>query len=137
MDADGSVTLLTRDESGEWTPYLEIPQADSANTDVLGFTRDGQAMLLLSSLDSNTTRLIRRDLASGAEETLAQNDRYDVSGVWLHESARAAGRNRARGPPDVRRARPKLRDDLVRLRERRPAARRGPIRAHRPAVAGR
>ena len=40
-------------------------------------------MLLLSSLDSNTTRLIRRDLASGAE-TLAQNDRYDVSGVWLH-----------------------------------------------------
>ena len=117
MNADGSVTLLTRDESGEWTPYLEIPQADSANTDVLGFTRDGQAMLLLSSLDSNTTRLIRRDLASGAEETLAQNDRYDVSGVWLHPETlepQVVTVLEDRQTYDV--LDPELRDDLVRLR---------------------
>jgi dipeptidyl aminopeptidase/acylaminoacyl peptidase len=39
---------------------------------------------MLSSVDANTARLVRLDLASGAESVLAEDPVYDVSGVVLH-----------------------------------------------------
>jgi dienelactone hydrolase len=66
-----------------WEPYLEIPAEDAATTDVLGFSRDGTALLLLSSIGANAARLVRRDLATGTETVLAEDADYDVSGVVL------------------------------------------------------
>ncbi len=83
MDEDGGVVVYLG-QDGEWEPFLTVPPDDAANTDVLGFTRDGAAVLLLSSLDANTTRLVRHDLASGEQTVLAQDPTYDVSGVWQH-----------------------------------------------------
>ncbi len=83
MDEDGGVVVYLG-QDGEWEPFLTVPPDDAANTDVLGFTRDGSAVLLLSSLDANTTRLVRHDLASGEQTVLAQDPTYDVSGVWQH-----------------------------------------------------
>ncbi len=83
MDEDGGVVVYLG-QDGQWEPFLTVPPDDAANTDVLGFTRDGSAVLLLSSLGANTTRLVRHDLASGEQTVLAQDPTYDVSGVWQH-----------------------------------------------------
>ncbi len=83
MDEDGGV-MVYLGQDGQWEPFLTVPPDDAANTDVLGFTRDGSAVLLLSSLGANTTRLVRHDLASGEQTVLAQDPTYDVSGVWQH-----------------------------------------------------
>jgi dipeptidyl aminopeptidase/acylaminoacyl peptidase len=82
MGPDGSVTIhLGRD--GAYEPYLEVPPDDADSTGVLGFTRDGEALLVLSSLGVNATRLERHDLTTGERRVLAADDAYDVSGLWL------------------------------------------------------
>ncbi len=83
MTPDGGVTVLLGSD-GQYEPYLEVPPDDAASTDVLGFTRDGSALLVLSSIDANATRLERHDLAGGGRTVLAADDEYDVGGVWLH-----------------------------------------------------
>src|SRR3954471_15922546 len=82
MTPDGGVTVLLGSD-GQYETYLEIPPDDAASTDVLGFTRDGSALLVLSSMDANATRLERHDLATGDRTVLAADDAYDVGGVWL------------------------------------------------------
>ncbi|MDP9417209.1 MAG: prolyl oligopeptidase family serine peptidase [Actinomycetota bacterium] len=83
MDEDGGIVVYLG-QDGQWEPFLTVPPDDAANTDVLGFTRDGSAVLLLSSLDANTTRLVRHDLTTGEQIVVAQDATYDVSGVWQH-----------------------------------------------------
>jgi dipeptidyl aminopeptidase/acylaminoacyl peptidase len=81
MDSEGAITVhLGRD--GRFEPFLVIPPDDAATTDVLGFTRDGSAMLVLSSIDANATRLERHDLSTGERRVLAEDPAYDVGGVW-------------------------------------------------------
>lgn len=101
MDADGGAQVLLRkdlpasatagpdpsaSDPSSYELYLAIPPDDAATTDVLGFTRadDGGpgALLLLSSIDGNATRLERRDLTDGATTVLAADEQYDVGGVW-------------------------------------------------------
>ena len=90
MGDDGSTTVHLRepsrgddsdDSAGEYRPYLTFGPQDSASSGVLGFTRSG-ALLVLSSVGVNATRLERHDLASGAREVLAADDNYDIGGVW-------------------------------------------------------
>ena len=83
MDADGAVTVLIG-RDGAYQPYLTVPPDDAAGTDVLGFTRDGSALLMLSSIDANATRLERHDLVTGERTVLADDGAYDVAGVWRH-----------------------------------------------------
>jgi dipeptidyl aminopeptidase/acylaminoacyl peptidase len=83
MTPEGGVVLhLGKD--GAYEIFMEISPEDAATTDVLGFTRDGSALLLLSSVDANTSRLVRHDLASGEQRILAGDDAYDLGGVWLN-----------------------------------------------------
>jgi len=78
----GIVVHLGKD--GDYEPFLEIPPEDAATTEVLGFTRDGSALLLISSLGANAGRLVRHDLASGEDRILAADETYDLGGVWLN-----------------------------------------------------
>ena len=101
MDAEGGAQVLLRkdlpasatagpdpaaSDPASYELWLAIPPEDSASTDVLGFTRDDAggpgALLLLSSIDSNATRLLRHDLAAGTHEVVAADEQYDVAGVW-------------------------------------------------------
>ncbi|MGA7688197.1 MAG: alpha/beta fold hydrolase [Jiangellales bacterium] len=81
MTQDGGVAVLLRDESGEFVPWRQIGPEDVASTNVLGYTRDGSAMLLSSSEGVNAGRLVRLDLATGVETVLAEDPTYDVSGM--------------------------------------------------------
>ena len=82
---DGGFDLVVRDgDGGDWKPLLSIPAEDSLTTSPVSFSADGRSLLALSSLDADTSRLVRIDLATGAAEVLAADPEADVTGVRLH-----------------------------------------------------
>jgi dipeptidyl aminopeptidase/acylaminoacyl peptidase len=82
---DGSMNLMVRDQAGtEWRELLSIPADDVTTTDVVGFSEDGQSLLVFTPLEANTSRLLRVDVATKAVEVLAEDPEADVDGVVLH-----------------------------------------------------
>ncbi|HVN11365.1 MAG TPA: S9 family peptidase [Kineosporiaceae bacterium] len=82
MNPDGGL-VIHLGEDGTYEPYLEVPPEDAESTGVSGFTRDGSALLVLSSIGVNATRLERHDLVAGERTVVAEDQAYDVSGLWL------------------------------------------------------
>lgn len=79
---DGGALVHLRDAaSGKDAVWQEVAPEDVTTTAVLGWTRDGSALHLLSSVGANTARLVRVDVASGDSTVLADDPVYDVSGV--------------------------------------------------------
>jgi dipeptidyl aminopeptidase/acylaminoacyl peptidase len=86
--ADGGMVLLVRDdEASPWRPLETVAQEDALTTGPIGFTADGTAMLALSSLDANTSRLVRLHL-DGRREVLYEDPEYDVVGLEIHPDTR-------------------------------------------------
>lgn len=76
---DGGFTLLIRDdEEGEWRSLITFVSDDAISSSPLGFSLDGQAIYLLSSVDANAARLVKMDVAAGETEVLAEDPTYDV-----------------------------------------------------------
>src|SRR5271167_674485 len=75
---DGGTELRIRD--GETSPWLTLMKA-SMEDDLaaLDFTKDGRSIFLGTSIGTNTTRLVRHELASGKETDLAHSDDADLS----------------------------------------------------------
>jgi dipeptidyl aminopeptidase/acylaminoacyl peptidase len=89
MHEDGSADLLVRDHAdADWRRLLTIPADDQLTTGPLDFTADGGSLLALSSLDADTGRLVRIDVATGAAEVLAGDPEADVTAVRLHPGTR-------------------------------------------------
>ena len=76
----GAVILVRDDEASDWRPLLEAPPEDAESTGPLGFTKDGDSMYLQTSVDSNTGRLVKMDIATGAVDVIAEDPVYDISG---------------------------------------------------------
>ena len=72
--------LVRDDEASDWRPLLEVPPEDAESTGPLGFTKDGTGMYLQTSVDSNTGRLVKMDIATGAVEVIAEDPDYDIAG---------------------------------------------------------
>jgi dipeptidyl aminopeptidase/acylaminoacyl peptidase len=82
---DGGMTVLVRDDpAADWRPLLEVPPDDALTTDLFSFSADGLSVLAASSVDTDTARLVRIDLATGATEVLAEDPEADVDGARLH-----------------------------------------------------
>jgi len=81
---DGGTELRYRPE--DKAPFKKLLRwgPDDADGGVVGFTKDNQAIYLLTSEDRDTLALVRRDLASGKETELASNPKADVSSVLLN-----------------------------------------------------
>ncbi len=85
MQPDGSMQVLVRDSADQdWRLFTSVPSDDALTTEPIAFSPDGKSLLMISSADSETARLVRLDLASGAEEVLAADPVADVSDVLLH-----------------------------------------------------
>jgi dipeptidyl aminopeptidase/acylaminoacyl peptidase len=83
--ADGGVTILVRDdEDADWRVLLEAGAVDGLTTGPVAFTRSGSQLLAISSVGANTGRLVRLEVATGAQEVVAQDETYDVADVRLH-----------------------------------------------------
>ena len=74
----GAVILVRDDEASDWRTLLEAPPEDAESTGPLGFTKDGDSMYLQTSVDSNTGRLVKMNIATGAVEAIAEDPEYDI-----------------------------------------------------------
>src|SRR5271163_3592358 len=75
---DGGTELRIRD--GETSPWLTLMKASMEDDRAaLDFTKDGRSIFLGTSIGTNTTRLVRHELASGKETDLAHSDDADLS----------------------------------------------------------
>ena len=86
---DGGMVIMVREhEDADWRPLLEVPPEDAESTGPVGFTKDGTGMYLQTSVGSNTSRLVKMHVESGATEVIAEDDTYDIAGVIMHPDTR-------------------------------------------------
>ncbi len=86
---DGAIVALVRDGADdEWRELMTVPAEDALTTDAVTFSADGRSLLLVSSVGGETARLVRFDLATGAQEVLAEDPQADVSGVRVDPDTR-------------------------------------------------
>ncbi len=89
MTMEGGILIQIRDtEDDDFRPLLEVGQDDMLTTGPVGFTGDGKGMYLLNSVGRNTGRLVKMDIATGAEEEIAWDPTYDVTGAIVHPDTR-------------------------------------------------
>ena len=63
---EGGLNLLVRDsEEADWRQFVQFPPDDALFSAPLGFTRDGKAMYLRTSVDANAARLVRKERRRG------------------------------------------------------------------------
>ena len=80
---DASTEIRVRESpAAPWKTFVKAPFGENLNS--LDITADGSALLLESSLGSNTTRVIRKDIATGTETVIAENPNVDAGGVVIH-----------------------------------------------------
>jgi len=77
--ADGSTTLRVRDsKDSPWRDIMTWPFGEEGGP--VDFTADGKALYVISTLGSDTTRLVKVDAATGRElETLAADPKSDLA----------------------------------------------------------
>ncbi len=86
---DGGLVLMVRDTGrDEWRPLLTVDADDAATTGLIAFSEDGGSLLAMSSVGANTGRLVRIDLATGAQQVLAEDPEADVSDVRVQPDTR-------------------------------------------------
>jgi dipeptidyl aminopeptidase/acylaminoacyl peptidase len=86
---DGSLDVLVRDSaSADWRTLLTVPAEDVTSFDVMSFSGDGESLLMISAADTDTARLTRVDLATGATTVLAEDPEADVAGAMLDPDTR-------------------------------------------------
>ncbi len=86
---DGGLVLMVRDTGrDDWRPLLTVDADDAATTGLIAFSEDGGSLLAMSSVGANTGRLVRIDLATGAQQVLAEDPEADVSDVRVQPDTR-------------------------------------------------
>jgi dipeptidyl aminopeptidase/acylaminoacyl peptidase len=84
----GKVIMVRDDESSDWRPLLEVAPEDAETTGPFGFTKDGASMFLQTSVGSNTGRIVKMEIASGAVEVIAEDPDYDIAGAIVNPDTR-------------------------------------------------
>lgn len=85
---DGSKIFRVREsKEAPWRELVTWPFGENGGP--WGFTQDGKAVYLETSLGSDTTRLVKMEVATGKEiEELAQHPKVDVGGGIMHPDTR-------------------------------------------------
>jgi dipeptidyl aminopeptidase/acylaminoacyl peptidase len=80
---DASTEIRVRDNpTAPWKTLLTAPFGE--NVQALDLTADGSALLIESTLNANTSRVIRKEIATGAETVIAENPTVDAGAVVIH-----------------------------------------------------
>jgi len=80
---DGGTEIRVRDSAtAPWKSLLKAPLGEEVQP--LDITADGAALLLESSLGANTTRVVRKEIATGTEVVIAENPNVDAGTVMIH-----------------------------------------------------
>ncbi|MGD0811316.1 MAG: S9 family peptidase [Acidimicrobiales bacterium] len=86
--SDGSGYELCVPEGEDWRVVQTFDYEDALTSSTLAVSGDGTRLYMLSSKGVNAGRLVRLDLATGAEEVIAEDPNYDVGDVVLHPKTR-------------------------------------------------
>lgn len=89
----GLVVMASRTAGAEPEPVHVVGPDDALTTSPLGLSEDGTSLLLLTSLNANTSRLVRLDLSTNVPSSdhmavLAEDPTYDVGDVLVHPDTR-------------------------------------------------
>ncbi len=83
MKPDGSTEIRVRETpTAPWKLLIAAPFGEDVSA--LDITADGAAVLLTSSLNANTNRVIRKEIATGTETVIAENPNVDAGSVLIH-----------------------------------------------------
>src|SRR5262249_13639687 len=74
---------LFRRHGERWESFLQYGQEDSLTTSPIVIEGDGNTALLVSAVGRDKAALVRVDLASGRQSVVAENNRADISEVWI------------------------------------------------------
>jgi len=74
---------VCRYANGAWTRWRIIPFEDDLTTWEIAFNRAGTHLSILSSVDRDTSALVRINMATGEEEVLASHPRVDIGDTYL------------------------------------------------------
>jgi len=78
---DGTQEVMVRDNAKASWRMLQRFTPEETLGKIAGFTSDGKALWLLSSVGANTARLVEVNIASGAAKVLVEDPTYDVTEV--------------------------------------------------------
>jgi dipeptidyl aminopeptidase/acylaminoacyl peptidase len=80
---EGGTQIRVRDSAkAPWRTLLKVGPEE--NLSLVDFTLDGKAVFLNTSIGHDTSRMVQRDLRSGAEKLLAASDEVDAGHVVVH-----------------------------------------------------
>lgn len=79
----GSVIRVREHSTAPWRTF-QTWGPDETFGGVVSFSPDNKALLLISSVGANASRLIEADVAGGAIRVIAEDPQYDVGGALVH-----------------------------------------------------
>jgi dipeptidyl aminopeptidase/acylaminoacyl peptidase len=80
---DGSTELRIREGGkGPWTSFAKAPFGETLSG--VDFTADGKGWYLVSSLGSNTNRVVLKPIGGGEEMVVAENPEVDAGGLMVN-----------------------------------------------------
>jgi dipeptidyl aminopeptidase/acylaminoacyl peptidase len=85
---DGGFDILVRDTvDSDWRSLLKVSQEDS-DTGMVGFSKDGASLYLLSCVGANTLRLVRKNLSTGEETEIAGFEDSDIQDILIDRESK-------------------------------------------------
>jgi dipeptidyl aminopeptidase/acylaminoacyl peptidase len=81
---DGGNLVLKPDGQGGWVDFLKIDHEDTLTTNPLGFDKTGDVLYLIDSRGRDTGAMTTVNLRTGEQKVLAENDKADIGGAFMH-----------------------------------------------------
>ena len=78
---EGGTEYFRRTEEG-WDLFLEVAPEDLYTTGLSGFSEDNSTLYLTESVGRDTGALFAMDMATGAKQLIAEDERADIGGTW-------------------------------------------------------
>src|SRR5712691_11642648 len=84
---DGGTEILVRDNpQAAWRSLMKVGPEE--NLDLIDVSDDGKSLFIESSLGSDTSRVLQRDIATGAEKMIATSPEVDAGIVQINPNTR-------------------------------------------------
>ncbi len=78
----GTEIRIRANDHSPWKSFLNVGPEEILN--VLGFTKDGRSLYLMSSIGRDTAAVVEKSLADGREKVLAVSDEVDAGDVLIN-----------------------------------------------------